>query len=145
MRVWVDLSNTYPYLDLDHAYPGSLQKNCLQLWNSNQLRILNGEVRKPRTVRLRDLELPKRLGDYQSQQMNSPPAIFRIRKCDLPENLETFGLDETDGAVTGTEQHDCDGAQNYDDRGNTMVQTGSVTLGGGGVALAFTFGGVSVS
>ena len=82
----------------------------------------------------------------------------------MPDDVETFGLDEEAGAVTGedtrrrgtaesTEQHDCSeatlshermGTQNSDDRGNTMVRTGSVTQGGGGVALAFTFGGVSV-
>ena len=42
MRVWVDLSNTYPYLDLDHAYPGSLHKNCLQIWNTEQRRESKG-------------------------------------------------------------------------------------------------------
>ena len=59
-----------------------------------------------------------------------------------------------EGCANGAEQRDCRGAtlmhegrgtEDYDDRGDTTVQNGSITQGSGGVALAFTFGGVSVS
>ena len=68
LKVWVELSNTYPHLELEDAYPGNLAQDYMQ-----QQRLRNKVKRHenrnaPLTVRLKRLKSPNNLQDFAAHE-----------------------------------------------------------------------------